>query len=219
VAGGSAENSGDGQATATSPYYQLPIDGDSIHQGEILRDVCEWVPVYGDNNRVKKAIPRRNSLAVVVTQECDLAQDFLKRQAEPMIETDLRSVLLCPAKNPVELRKPAGDVGSDLWNQIRQNKSERYHYLAGMAPGDVIDGQERDPIVVDFKSFFTVRTVELYRQLGTPDEESAARLSLLRCPWREHLQDRFGNYLTRVGLPQDHFIPESRRNPLTAGAT
>ncbi len=195
------------------PYYQRAISGSQIHQGEILRNVWEWVPEYDDTGLPTEVKPNRSLLALVVTQECDLTQDYRSRADNLLETTELKSVLLCPAQD-AEVLRDTHSITSKRWSTVRDNKDERYHYLSHVASLQDIATEGHPAMLVDFKSFFTVRTAELYRQLSNQEEQSAKWFVRLGCPWREHLQVRFAAYVARVGLPLDHFVQESRRHLL-----
>lgn len=218
MAGPPPESPGPEEADPASPIYSLPVAEDQLHQGEILRDIWEWVAEYDETGAVVGARPKRHPLAVLLTQECDLAQDFRVRKEELRAETDLKSLLFCPAWKADDLRNQRDDIDSKFWKIVRQNKAERYHYLAEVVAASDARGEGYDPMLVDFKSFFSVRTIEVYRQLRNDAEDSAASFCVLGCPWREHLQGRFASYLARVGLPLDHFVPVNRRPALPAAA-
>ena len=194
-------------------YYDRPKQGDYLHQGQLLCQVWEWVVKYDGEGKPIGTEPRVHELAVIVTQECDLTQDFGDRKDNAWVETNLLSVLLCPALPAEELRLQH-EISRKRWEIVRSNGAERYQYLAGVPTEADAAAIGREPMLVDFKSFFTVRTVELYRQIRATDEDSAALFTVLKVPWREHLQQRFASYQARVGLPLDHFIPESRRKEL-----
>ena len=211
-----ADNGASQGEPVASSYYSRPKEGDCLHQGQLLSQVWEWVARYNNEGKVIGTEPRVHNLAVIVAQECDLAQDFQNRKDEPMVETDLRCVLLCPAAPAEELRSQRKEITSRFWEIVRLNKAERYQYLAEVPTEADAAAKGHEPVLVDFKNYFTVRTVELYRQISATDEKSAALFTVLNVPWREHLQQRFVNYQARVGLPRDHFIPESRRKELAA---
>ena len=197
--------------SVASSYYCRPKEGDYLHQGQLLRQVWDWVAKYDDNGKPNGAEAHVYKLAVIVAQECDLAQDFQSRKGEPMVETHLRNVLLCPVTPAEELRSQRTEIDRHFWKKVRSNSAERYQYLAEVPTEADAAAEGHEPMLVDFRSYFAVRTVELYRQILAPDEESAALFTVLEVPWREHLQQRFASYQARVGLPLDHFIPESRR--------
>ena len=197
-----------------SSYYSRPEKGGYLHQGQLLRRVWEWVAKYDGDGKPIRAEARVRKLAVIVTQECDLTQDFGIRKDNAWAETDLLSVLLCPALPAEELRS-RHEITRKRWEVVRSNGAERYQYLAGVPTESDAEATGHDPMLVDFKSYFAVRTVELYRQIRTANEKSASLFTVLNVPWREHIQQRFAVYQSRVGLPLDHFIPESRRDDPT----
>ncbi len=209
--GEAQEDNGASQGVpAASSYYCRPEEGDYLHQGQLLRRVWEWVAKYDADGKPVGAVARANKLAVIVSQECDLEQDFRNRRDKPMVVTDLWSVLLCLADPAEKLRLQHG-ITTRRWELVRSNKAERYQYLAEVPTEADATAKGHGPMLVDFKSYFAVRTVELYRQIRATDEDSAALFTILNVPWREHLQQRFASYQARVGLPRDHFVAEHRR--------
>jgi len=201
----------DAASPPSAPGIYRPVAlNERLYQGEILERAIEWVPKYDDASpdHVVGVEPRLHRLAIVMIQECDLAQDWSRRTSEVRIVTELTCVLLCPAFPADELRT-AQDINNKRWEPIRANKNERYQYLAEV-PKE-LDGisEGHAALLIDFKSVFAVRTIELYRQLrmtGAP-----RRRCRLETPWAEHLQSRFAAYQARIGLPRDHFVPENRR--------
>lgn len=192
----------------------LPVrERDRLYQGEIVERVSEWVPTYNNEQldvvEGAKEIPFR--LAVVITQDCDLSQDWGRRESDPRITTDLKSVLLCPAYPAEEMRSSPHLQSSKRWDIVRQNKEDRYAYLAEAPAGVDNSGEGHCAILLDLKVFFSIRTVELYRQMRATGTNSPRRRFRLATPWREHLQSRFAGFHSRIGLPRDHFMPESRQ--------
>ena len=156
---------------------------------------------------------RKYAYAVILTQDCDLTQDFDARRAvvgelNPT-ERDVRSrsdkiipsVLLCQVLTAQEQRG-ADKITSDIWTRIRQNKDERYHFLQAV-DGSCDPKQEDLPeLAIDFKRYFTVPTDELYWRI---DAGQTRRRCLMASPYLEHLSTRFAYFLSRVALPEDHF--------------
>jgi len=210
-----ADNDASESVPVASSYYSRPKEGDCLHQGQLLHQVWQWIAKYDRDGKPIGAEARVHKLAVIVTQECDLTQDFGNRKDDAWAETDLLSVLLCPARPAEELRLQH-EITRKRWEIVRSNGAERYQYLAEVPAEADAAAKGHKPILVDFKSYFAVRTVELYRQIRATDEASAALFTVLNVPWREHLQQRFASYQARVGLPRDHFIPEGRRKELAA---
>lgn len=211
-----ADNGASEGVPVASSCYSRPKEGDCLHQGQLLRQVLEWVAHYDKEGKVIGAAPHIHQIAVIVTQECDLRQDFQERKDDLMVDTDLRSVMLCPAAPAEKLRSQRQEITSRFWEIVRSNKAEKYQYLAEVPTEADAAAKGHEPMLVDFKSYFAVRTIELYRQIRATDEDSADLFTVLNVPWREHLQQRFVSYQARVGLPLDHFIPEGRRKELAA---
>lgn len=209
-----AQAAGAGEAPIPPQIYVPVRLGERLFQGEIIEGVLEWIAKYdaSDPDQVVGVEPRLQRLAVILSQDCDLAQDWGRRQSELREVTDLRSVLMCPAW-PAEQLREEQKLTTRRWEVVRQNKDERYAYLADVPPSADGAGQGHPALLLDLASYFTVRTSELYRQLR--DTSGAPRRRCrLATPWREHLQCRFAGYQARIGLPMDHFVPEGRRPSL-----
>lgn len=209
---------GDGgaeQAVPLSSIYSRAAPG-RLFQGEIVEDLIEWIPAYSQAAPPEVEGTRRmvHRLAVVMTQDCDLAQDWQKRSSRLLEETALVNVLLCPAKLAESERQGAALRSTDLWGQVQNNKVERYQYLAEVPALEDFGETGHGPLLIDFKAQFMIRTVEVYRQLCTPS--GPKRRFRLNVPWREHLLSRFSYFQGRIGLERDHHIPASRRGTAPA---
>jgi hypothetical protein len=173
-----------------------------VVQGDIFRDVelIEYVvEEAGDIELSKVVFPH----VVVLTQDCDLAQDHRFRWArKPKGNQDkwLISVLVAPLYN-VELVY-RGEHLSDLGMRmqeinenatpgrfLRNNETPRYHFLHFPPEIPVADS------VVDFKHYFSVNGHYLR---GLRRSRFVCRLAPL---YREDVSQRFAAYLARVGLP------------------
>lgn len=144
-------------------------------------------------------------LVVVLTQDCDLEQQYSSRfgaQAQQRKNEDkwLISVLVAPLYNlqhvylgehlsklelnmtPVPERGSAGDF-------LRTNRRPRYHYL------EFAQGVPIVASVVDFKHYFSV-SAEYLREAKR--ERFVCSVSQL---FREEISRRFSSFLSRIGLP------------------
>lgn len=171
-----------------------------FRQGDVLRDVnlVAWAEVKDGELIVSElTVP----YCVVLTQECDLEQDYTNRNTPEKYARSqdkiLPSILLCPAF-PAELLR-AGTHLPDVtmekfnsadWRRLAQNNNYRYHFLPEHADAQVPD------LVLDFKRYFTVPREIAYRD----SFKKAWRISLADL-FREHLSSRFAHYLSRIGLP------------------
>jgi hypothetical protein len=145
------------------------------------------------------------SLAIIMSQDCDLKQDHDERGAaqnnldESSNNRILPNVLLCPVVTDSELFG-ALPRGSDIKKRVVQNKDERYQYLRSVAPEEDARGKGLSALGIDFRRYFTVPTAELYAQLSNRTE----RRCRLNATYLEHLSSRFNAYLSRVALPRNH---------------
>ncbi len=201
-----------GEASGSIEIYRSAIAGGRLSQGEIIQDLIEWAPSHApnDENVVDGATPIVHQFAVVMTQDCDLEQDWQGFEGAKRKDRDLVSILFCPANNAEASRQRQG-INSDRWKPILNNKNERYQYLADVSDTADLAREGLPALLLDFRRVFAVRSFEAYRQILGKDEDSPKRRTKLKTPWAEHLQLRFCMYQARIGLPLDHFVPENRR--------
>ena len=194
-------------------YRRAPASG-RLFQGEILAQVAELRPSYekpaaGQSDRIVGSELLVHTLAIVASQDCDLEQDWAKREGELHKETDLPCITLYQlGMAEAVLAKLAG---GDIRKQVQNNKNERYQYLAPVPPAADADGEGLDATCIDFKRCFAIPTVELYRQIRAGVPVPTKRRACLNTPWVEHLQNRIAAYMSRIPLSELHFTPEARR--------
>jgi hypothetical protein len=174
-----------------------------VVQGDIIRDVeqIECVTLRAGIVEVQKiAFP----LVVVLTQDCDLEQDFRFRWARAKKPSThdkyLLSVLVAPLYNAehvftgehlseLGLKMQAINRKTTEGRYLVQNERLRYHFLDFPGTVPVV------PSIVDFKHYFSANVEALKKQKR---EKFVCRLSEL---FREDLSVRFAGYLSRIGLP------------------
>lgn len=183
--------------TASPIYRCAPESCGCLCHGEIISELIRF---QLDPEKISEAEPSvvliNYAYAVVLSQSCDLMQDFSARQGG---KPQLPDVLFCHVPTAEDLRSTCG--GSDIWKRIRQNKDERYHFLEKV-PSDCDKSGEGVPeLGVDFKRYFTLPTEEVYRRL---EAGPTRRRTVLCTPYLEHLSTRFAYFLSRVALPRDH---------------
>lgn len=177
--------------------------GDRLRQGDILRNVD--FPVYSEVD-AEKAVLRvvRFPLAVVLSQDCDIEQDYGLLVGEEAGGSRLVSVLMAPLYEMSDaisgehlsllmIKMPSLPSGKKSQSAIdlKQNKNPRYHCLP------LSQAQEGQPdLIADFKHYFSVSS----RYLVSIRER--ALIAPLNDLYREDLCQRFAAYLTRIGLPQ-----------------
>lgn len=181
--------------------YYRKYNAERIVQGDILRGIkfsdWDWDPKSNDIVIYEKKLP----YIVILTQDCDLEQDFKYRTtAVKNQDKILQSILICPAYGWEDFIK--GDhlqdyklkmeiiSGSDQKRKIKQQQVPRYHYL------DEDLEKQIAPLVIDFKHYYTL-PVEFLMHIYK--EHYAYSIEEL---FRESLNQRFSFYLSRIGLPE-----------------
>lgn len=181
-------------------YSPSPPEG-PLRQGEILSDLKQPIPRSAYHNSEEIVVDFiEHPYAIVVSQDCDLDWDYKARQEEGKTSKLLPNILLCEVMTAQNLRNNS-DIKSNIWQRIRINKDERYHFLQTIPPEEDALLQGIPELGIDFKRYFTLRTDEVYAALTS---NTAQRRSRLISPYLEHLSTRFAYYQFRVALPSDH---------------
>lgn len=199
--------------TNISSSYRLN-ESNKISQGDIFKNF----PVYYYDADEKTLNTLKLSYCVVVSQDCDLTQDYNSHNEKIKLlnecnkdENKLKSlnnklipsILLVEGFPAEQLR--VGEHLSNLgiytptiskktktpWKNITQNETPRYHYLKE----DELFKQSESDIVFDFKRYYTVSRGYLYSLFNEYYHVSLNEL------YRENLSIRFSNYISRIGLP------------------
>ncbi len=178
-------------------YAPSPSDGPLV-QGEILSQIEQVIfslpPLQSPEDREFEV--QVHPWVIVMTQDCDLAQDYRKG-----VGSMTPNILFCEVSTAEELSKLLkGSDASARWTQIQQNKDPRYHFLQRATPEFDFQQQGLDEFGIDFKRYFTLPSGEVYSQLT----RSAKRHCFLNSPYLEHLAQRFSAFLSRVALDSDH---------------
>ena len=188
------------------PVYRPSTANGRVWQGEILQNVIQIKPsvegIQNNEDGMIDVFPVPHELVIVMSQDCDLLQDYNRRQAGEA--ATLPNILLCDVYPAEALRtkvEQQDQLGRKDWKKrIAQNQHERFHYLQKVEPGQDLQGQGLTATALDFKIYFTLPTDELYARLG----QGALRRCTLSTPYVEHLAHRFFKFQSRVALPRDH---------------
>jgi hypothetical protein len=183
-----------------------PGAGRPLRQCEILTNV---VQVRLDLGSLGQPERRYDDIvfryAVILTQDCELAQDHYVRFVERKDSSDklIPGVLLAEAYTADEMLGRIADNSKKQWERlnISKNKNERFHFLQKVEAGCDRLNEELPELAIDFKRYFTVPTDELYRRIELAETQ---RRCVLVSPYLEHLSSRFAYFLSRVGLPSEH---------------
>lgn len=173
-----------------------------ISQGDIFTDVehIEYIVENKGNIEISKII---FPLIIVLTQDCDLSQDYKFRWSRTETKNQdklLLSVLVAPLYNVehVYTGEHLSEIGLTMGiinknktpgQYLRNNEVPRYHYIEFPQNIDIV------PSVIDFKHYFSVN-INYLKSLKR--ENCICKLSSL---YREDISQRFASYLARIGLP------------------
>lgn len=173
-------------------------------QGDIYQDI-EFIEYISEKRGVLEVSKIVFPYVVVLTQDCELQQDYNFRKTFPSDKAIknklLLSVLVAPLYNAehvfngehlseiLDIQLPQIPKGRTIGTNIVKNETPRYHY---------VEFPESVPIVnsiVDFKHYFSVN-VEYLRKIKKTNY--ICKMSEI---YRSDISLRFANYLSRIGLP------------------
>jgi hypothetical protein len=175
-------------------------DANRICQGDILRDFSFRL-VADDDQVVETQYP----FVVIISQDCDLEQDYTNDQEIRGGGTCSRNqflpnILVLPAFLALDVKegqhlqkhfKIAQErINSERWKPVKQNKNERYHYLPAFLDYQVPE------LIIDFKAYYAIPREVLVRN------HKKFYLATVNELFRESLSQRFSFYLSRVALPE-----------------
>ena len=148
--------------------------------------------------------------AVLVSQDCDLEQEFRARLKQetaaangtppPPFSSFQPNVLVLPAfrdellHQGIHLKEIYGvtapKLDRDIWKRVVSNNDERYHTLEEARSLNI------PQLVIDFKTYLSVPKENLEKLLA---DHYVATINEL---FRENLAIRFANYMSRIALPE-----------------
>lgn len=192
-------------ADKPSPYERTDKQG-PFRQGEIITSVPDYLVSSKDDGGVDVQV-LNHPYAIIVTQDCDLEQDFRLRAEKKMNHFRVqRNLLLCEVWLASDVRQYERDgdtfkANRALWGDIQKNKDERFCFLEEV-PADIdLAGEGLPELVVHLRATFSILTEEAY---SLASRGSLVRRCKLRSPYLEHLSQRVAGYLCRVALPEPH---------------
>lgn len=180
-------------------YDPSPGDEAPLRQCEVLSSLQRAVlAVDSIGDDVPVVDLEDHAFAILMTQDCDLEQDYHARHGTDGNPDKLvPDILLCPVIPAVNLRGEQA-INSSIWRQIQRFGHERYHLLMETPPEADRLREGMPTLGIDFKRLFSVRTDEVYRRIELGQTQ---RRCHIRSPYLEHLARRFANYHSRVALP------------------
>lgn len=183
--------------------YVASLSEGELRQGEIISNLVQarLDITTVDATSVPKVDRIKHPYAVIVSQDCDLLQDFRARNgATVRPDKMLPNILFCEVTTADELCLGATPLSTREQDFFVKNKLERYHFLQKVAPEADALREGLQELGIDFKRYFSVPTDEVYRRLTF----EAKRRCVMKSPYFEHLSSRFSYFQQRIGLPEDH---------------
>jgi hypothetical protein len=187
--------------------FYTPSRSGSLRQGEILTGLRRVVPEPGSVFGDLKADVVEHRFAIILSQDCDLEQDFDARssrgEGEPASaereRKQLSCILFCDAIPVDELRARIND--KRVWDFAFKNKNERFQFLRPVKPEeDALGAGILSGLGLDFKRYFSLPVEDVYAQV----EKLKNRRTVLMTPYAEHLSVRFFEYQFRIALVKEH---------------
>ena len=185
---------------------ELFIVRSRVSQGDIYQNV-EFIESVNEENGIVKISKIVFPYVVVLTQDCDLAQDFKFRSDDSKTGDKLiLSVLVAPIYNAAHVYsgehltelglfmrqikvKKRGNKYTTEWRNLVNNDNPRYHYLEFPNEVSIV------PSIIDFKHYFSLN-LEYLREIR--ETNFVCKVSEL---YREDISQRFASFLSRIGLP------------------
>lgn len=134
-----------------------PATFGALRQGEIISDLVQFIlRPETINTEDLTGDPLIHPLAIIVSQDCDLDQDFRARNGLASEDKKLPNVLFCQMISAENLRGRS-DINAGLWPRIRNNKDERYHFFQKINSEDDALQEGLPELGVDFKRYFSTR--------------------------------------------------------------
>jgi len=189
-------------AVPNSYRVTAPDASSCLRQGEILTHLGQFRPdiaSLGTDSTAGRLF--WHPFAVILTQDCDLEQDFHVRSAGKESDKLLPGILFCEVATAEEVHGRTRQINAKLWDGIKINNNVRFHFLQKVEPGCDRLHEGLPELSIDFKRYFTLPAEEVYKRI---DLGEAQRRCVLVSPYMEHLCVRFASYLSRIALPADH---------------
>ncbi len=187
----------------------------SLRQGEIISNLIQIQInldsiIESDNESLQeKNYSADNVLhpyAIVVTQDCDLEQDYYFRFHERGKDRHkLPSILFCEVIEAEELvhgnrNETIFQVGP-IRNNFRNNDDYRFHFIQSIPKEYDAFDEGLPELGIEFKRYFTIPTDEVYHRLNLFHAQRRCRL---QSPYLEHFCTRFHYYHYRIALPEQY---------------
>lgn len=184
------------------PIYGKSVaeEGWFLSQGEILSNIIHThIDLFTLGQPQQLMNLKIHPFAIILTQACDLEQDYRARRTIVSADKMIPTILFCELETAEALRRM---VQANVWDRIKRNLDEPYHFFQMVNQELDLQGEGLPELGTDFKRVFAIPTDEVYHRIQCGE---AKRRCHLQSPYLEHFCRRFANFLSRVALPVQHF--------------
>ncbi|MCY4072900.1 MAG: hypothetical protein OXG60_16530 [Chloroflexi bacterium] len=182
------------------------LSGLILHQINLESLSIDTIVGSDSDSNLVKATPIVHPYAIIVSQDCDLSQDFHYRfKGRGKARHALSNILFCEVVEAAELVH--GEEHGTIFDEgaIRQdykkNNDFRFHFLQEIPTDCDSLGMGLPELGMVFKRYFSIPAAEAYEQIKLG---LAKRRSVLKTPYLEHFTDRFYHYNNRIALPEQY---------------
>jgi hypothetical protein len=194
--------------------YTASSQNERLWQGEILSELpqvklaLKSLSATGLSQNSNETAPviqveyDEHPLVVVLSQDCDVEQDFKRRNSAG--RPFLWNIFLADVFEAESLHarlQAEEKTNSSEWRKIKENHTPRFQFLGSVSNDQDALGAGLPALAVDFRLCFSIRTDELYERLRLALTKKRCRL---QTPYAEHLAHRFHSYQSRVPLAKEH---------------
>ena len=183
----------------------------ALRQGEVLSNVVELQIVLDSitgmaDRSTYEADAIEHPFVIIVSQDCDLDQDFNFRFRNIGSQRhELPGVLFCQAMQAKEfVRNPRhSSIFKSRTNlgHFKNNSDFRFHFMQEIpAKLDALK-QGLPELAIEFKRYFSLPTGEVYHRIKL---DHTQRRCGLKSPYLEHFCDRFHYFNNRIALPEQY---------------
>jgi hypothetical protein len=171
------------------------VEPNRIMQGDIFYNIDVIEDVVTNPNGLIQLKKITFPLVICLNQDCDLHTDYIHRTDNK--SGSLLHLIVAPlfemtsfreGKNWGDIMNTGDHINSEKMRMIKNNNDPRYHYV-------VFPDNNMPELIIDFKYFFTINRDALYNQINH-------RVCCVDDLFRELINQRFCDYLCRIGLPE-----------------
>ena len=177
---------------------------DNLRQGEILTNLFRFSAKSFDQDLKDLKLSYIHIIhpfSIIITQDCDLAQDFNARfnpDEKTREHNKVSTILFCDL---IEAIKIKDRFNSKQWDTVKKNDNLRHQFIEEVPIASDNKSFGLPELTADFKQYYSLPTDFVYWLI---EKETSLRRTRLESPYLEHFIQRFFAFQLRVALPEQH---------------